>query len=441
MKVIVIGGGVIGLSTSYFLVKQGHEVVMLERERDLASGASRANGSQLSYSYVAPLASPSVFSELPSLLFSRDAPVRLRPQFDLHQWRWFMSFLRSCSKKQSRVTTERLLRLSFYSRQLYQEIADKEALAFSYRRTGKLVVYSSQKSWQAALGQLDYQKSLGCEQKAIGAGECCEIDPSLRDIRERITGGIFTPSEETADCHRFCLELTRLLLSSSKFTALTETGVRRVRSLGDRIIGLETTNGVIDGDAYVLAAGVESRKLALPIGIDLPIYPLRGYSVTVPLASLSDGPRLSITDYANKIVYAPLDSALRVAGFVEIGGDERAIAEDRIDILLDAVRKTFPRITDFSRVQPWCGLRPATPHGTPIVGQTRYANFFLNVGHGALGFTLATGSGRVVADIVSGKAPQISLEGMLLKDGACPEAAGSYADHRPQSAMQMGFRA
>jgi D-amino-acid dehydrogenase len=410
---------------------------MIERARDLASGASRANGSQLSYSYVAPLASPSVFTELPSLLLSRDAPVRLRPQFDFHQWRWFLSFLRACSKEQSRVTTQQLLKLSFYSRRLIQEIASKEKLSFSYRRTGKLVIYSSEKSWSSALSQLDYQKSLGCEQQALDVEACCRIDPSLRDIKVRIAGGIFTPSEETADCYRFCLELNRVLVASSKFTTLAETAVNRIRSLSNRVIGLETTNGVIDGDAYVLAAGVDGRKLALPIGIDLPIYPLRGYSVTVPLASPEDGPRLSITDYANKIVYAPLDGALRAAGFVEIGGESRNIAEDRIETLLDALRETFPRITDFSRVQPWCGLRPATPLGTPIVGPTRYSNFFLNVGHGALGFTLAMGSGKAVADIVSGNEPQISLDGMLLDESAKPGGVGVL---RPQSALQMGYQ-
>lgn len=437
MKVVVIGGGVVGLCTAYFLVRQGHEVVMLERERDLASGASRANGSQLSYSYVAPLASPSVFAELPSLLLSRNAPVRLRPQFDFHQWRWFLSFLRACSKKQSRLTTQRLLELSFYSRQLIQEITRKEELSFSYRQTGKLVIYSSQKSWNSALAQLDYQKSLRCEQEALDVDACICTDPSLRHVRDRITGGIFTPSEETADCYRFCLELERVLVASSSFTILAETMVKRIRPLGSRIIGLETAHGVIDADAYVLAAGVDSRDLALPIGIDLPIYPLRGYSITVPLASAEAGPRLSITDYANKIVYAPLDGALRAAGFVEIGGERRDIAEDRIEALLDALRKTFPRITDFSRVQPWCGLRPATPLGTPIVGPTRYTNFFLNAGHGALGFTLAMGSGRAVADIVSGNETEISLDGMLLSEGA---ASQRLEAPRPPLMPQMGYQ-
>lgn len=439
MKVIVIGGGVIGLSTAYFLINQGHEVALLEQERDIGRRTSLGNGSQLSYSYVAPLASPAVFAELPSLLLHRSAPVRLRPQLDMHQWKWFFSFLRACSRKQSQLTTKRLLALSFYSRQLFQEIARKESLNFGYRKTGKLVIYSSPESWKLALRQLDYQRSLGCEQHALDAEGCREIDPSLHDIKTQLAGGIFTPSEETGDCHRFCLELKRVLSANSRFTLLGSTQVKRLRSLGSRIIGLETVQGVIDGDAYVLAAGVESRVLALPVGIDLPIYPLRGYSVTIPLASPDDGPRLSITDYRNKIVYAPLEGALRVAGFVEVGGDDRGISEDRIKTLLDAVRKTFPRILDFSRVQPWCGLRPATPRGTPLVGPTRYCNFFLNVGHGGLGFTLAMGSGRVVADFVSGREPQVSLDGMLMSE-VTKTQAGSLTEDRPQSSLQIGFQ-
>ncbi|MBK8007913.1 MAG: D-amino acid dehydrogenase [Rhizobiales bacterium] len=440
MKVVVVGGGVIGLCTAYFLIEQGHDVVLVEQERDIGRRTSLGNGSQLSYSYVAPLASPAVFAELPSLLLHRNAPVRVRPQLDIHQWRWFFSFLRACSREQSRLTTKRLLTLSFYSRQLVQEAARKESLNFAYRQTGKLVIYSSQESWQSALRQLEYQRSLGCEQQALDAEECCKQDPSLRDIKEQLAGGIFTPSEETADCYLLCLELKRVLAANPRFTLLASTQVKRLRSLGNRIIGLETAQGVIDGDSYVLAAGIESRALALPVGIDLPIYPLRGYSVTLPLASPDDGPRLSITDYRNKIVYAPLDGALRVAGFVEIGGDDRGIAEDRIETLLDAVRKTFPRITDFSRVQPWCGLRPATPRGTPLVGPTGYSNFFLNVGHGGLGFTLAMGSGRVVADFVSGREPQISLDGMLLPGAAKARADDSVAENKPQSILQTGLQ-
>ncbi len=435
MKVVVIGGGVVGLCTVYFLVSHGHEVVVVERERDVGQGTSRANRAQLSYSYVAPLASPSVFSELPSLLLSRDAPVRLRPQLDLHQWRWFLDFLRACTRKQSHLATERLLNLSFYSRQLLQEAVRKDSLNFDYRPSGKLVVYSSQESWSAAVRQLELQKSFGCEQEALDTAACCDIEPALRDIRSRIAGGIYTRSEETGDCHRFCLELKRVLSAHPRFRFAPATSVSRIRCIGNRVIGLETDEGVIDGDAYVLAAGMGSRALVRPIGIELPIYPLRGYSVTVPLSSPDHGPKLSVTDYRNKIVYAPLEGALRVAGFVEIGGDDRSIAEDRIESLLQAVRRTFPRITDFSRVQPWCGLRPATPRGTPIVGPTRYSNLWLNVGHGGLGFTLAMGSGRVVADTVSGREPQISLDGLLLQDGIKVSASrhGVSAGHEPVS--------
>ena len=418
MKTIVMGGGVVGLCTAYFLLVRGHEVVVVERQGDVGRGASRANGCQLSYSYVAPLASPSIFAELPSWLLSRRAPVRLRPQLDPHQWRWSLAFLRSCSWAQSHHTTQRLLALSFYSQQLIREVARNESLCFDYRQNGKLVVYSTLESWKRAIRQLELQRTLGCEQEVLDAAGCCEAEPALGHIRDRIAGGIITRSEETGDCYRFCQELKRVMIKNPRFCLLAATRVERIRCLGDRVIGLETSEGVIDADAYVLAAGVESRRLARPIGIDLPIYPLRGYSVTIPLSSLDDAPTLSVTDYRDKIVYVRIGDALRVAGFAELGGDARDLAEGRIAALIEAVRTTFPSVTNFSRVQPWCGLRPATPQGTPIIGPTPYANLALNVGHGALGFTLAMGAGRVVADILSGREPQISLSGMLLNDGA-----------------------
>ena len=417
MKVIVIGGGVIGLSTAYFLERDGHDVTLIEQQSEIAQGASHANGGQLSYSYVAPFANPSILPDIPGWLFNRRSPVQIHPQLDPHQWNWSLAFLRACSSEQSRITTQRLLRLSLYSRDLVRAAVRTELLDFGYRQNGKLVLYSSQESMQAAIRQLDYQRAFGCEQETHDADGCCRIEPAIRHMRDRIVGGILTRSDDAGDCYRFCLALMRALSGRSRFHLRTGITVSGFRAANGKLVGLETSDGLANADAYVLAAGIGSRSLARTIDIDLPIYPLKGYSLTVPIADGDAAPRLSITDSRHKIVYTRLGESLRIAGGAELAGEDRSLSERRIEYLVEASRQAFPGASDYSRFQPWCGLRPATPKGTPILGVTRYENLVLNVGHGGLGFTLAMGSGRVTADLVADKMPAISLDGMEMAPG------------------------
>ena len=416
MRVLVLGAGVAGITTAYCLAQDGHSVTLLDRNAGVALETSYANGGQLSYSYVAPLASPDVLPKIPPWLLRRDSPLRFEPSFDLHQWRWCLEFMAACNQAQADLTTRRLLTLSFYSRGLMHRLVEDERLEFDYVRNGKLVVHTRSASFESARRLLDYQASLGCEQQDLDAAACIALEPALEHMRSRLVGGIYTPSEDAADCYRFCTGLEQALQTRhpDRFELRLNTEANRLLRWKDRIVGVETANGVIEADRYVLALGTMSPWLVRPLGIRLPIYPLKGYSLTLPVDEDCLSPRISITDYQRKIVYAPLGNELRVAGMADLAGYAARFDESRLDTLINEVKAAFPRASNFSQFKPWCGLRPATPKGTPILGATPYPNLFLNVGHGALGFTLSMGSARIVADLIGGRTPAIPLDGFLL---------------------------
>jgi len=409
----VLGGGVVGLAAAYFLARDGNEVAIVERNSGVGLETSYANGGQLSYSYVAPLAGPGVLPKIPPWLLRRDAPLRFRPTFDWRQWRWCAEFVLACTRRQADLTTRRLLALAYFSRALMHRFVQEERVEFDFSRNGKLVVHSSRDSFTAARRLAEYQASLGSEQEALDADACIAREPALRTLRPRIAGGIYTPSEDVGDCYKFCTGLERLLRRhGAQF--LLDTDVRRLLHWRDRILGIETSAGVLEADRYVLALGTASPGLVRPLGIDLPIYPLKGYSLTLPIGPDHVAPRISVTDFKKKIVYARLGDELRVAGMADLAGDRADIDESRLATLVDETRAAFPDASDFSRLKPWCGLRPATPKGTPILGRTPYPNLLLDCGQGALGFTLALGCGKVIGDLVAGSDPSVPLEGFEL---------------------------
>jgi D-amino-acid dehydrogenase len=277
------------------------------------------------------------------------------------------------------------------------------------------VFYSDAVSFHRAVATMDYQQSLGCEQSALDRDGCVALEPALAHIAHEIEGGIYTPSEDAGDCYHFCTSLERVLRAGPnpvRFEFDTQvTGL--TRSAGS-IGAVQTDRHPIEADRYVVTLGAQSVFLLRSIGIDAPIYPLKGYSLTLPIASASAAPFVSITDHKRKVVYARLGEELRVAGMADITNYRADLDPARIDVLVRQVRQTFPGSADFSRVSPWCGLRPATPKGTPVLGRTRYSNLLLNVGHGTLGFTLACGCGKIIADLAAGREPEISLEGFTL---------------------------
>jgi D-amino-acid dehydrogenase len=408
MRICVLGGGVIGVTTAYYLARDGHQVTLVERHADVAQETSHANGGQLSYSYVAPLADPSVLPKLPKWLLSRDSALRFVPRLDVQQWRWCFAFLRACTQARSRATTAELLGLGFLSQRLMHTIVDEEAFDFNYLRNGKLVVYRDAAGFEGARAQAAYQAGLGCVQHALDGAACVALEPALEHIGAQIVGGIHTPGEEAADCDRFTRGLANAAQRDGVDLRLA-TEFSGLRTKGRQVLAAETSSGEIEADTYVVCLGFQSQPLLASLGVNVPVYPLKGYSLTLPTAAAPGAPRVSVTDAHHKVVYAPLGERLRIAGMVDITGMNASADQERIALLTRQARETFPHAGDYEALQTWTGMRPATPDSKPVIGATRYRNLWLNTGHGALGFTLACGSARLLADLLAGR--ELPLDG------------------------------
>jgi D-amino-acid dehydrogenase len=362
------------------------------------------------------LAGPGVLSKLPKWLLRRDSPIHFRPGADLQQWNWLMRFVRACTHRQSEESTRRLLSLSFFSRDLMNELLAREPdLNFDHANAGKLVVHRTGPSFDAARRLLDYQRSLGCEQEALDVSACVAKEPALAHLADQLRGGIFTSSEDSGDCHRFCVGLMRLLRKQGVAFRFGTTVTRLRRTSGRQIVA-SVGNEDIDADHVVIATGASSVPLLGTLGIRVPLYPLKGYSLTAPIDTGAIAPHVSITDYERKTVYARLGNRLRIAGMADINGRRADLNPRRVAALRAAAAAMFPRAADFDKAIAWCGLRPATPKGLPIIDRTSFDNLWLNIGHGALGFTLALASGRLIGDLVSRRKPVISIGGFGLAD-------------------------
>jgi D-amino-acid dehydrogenase len=408
-QVVVIGGGVVGLASAWWLLEAGFGVTLLERAPEVGTGASYRNGGQLSYRYVSPLADAGVPLKALQWMLRDDAPLRFRPEADLRQWRWLAQFLAHCSAGANRATTLKLLELGELSR---AAMAQLEAVLpkdeFAWREAGKLVVYRSQKSLAAALAQTDPN---GTHQVLSGAG-CVAKEPALAAAEGALAGGIFNGGEAVADCHAFCEALATRLQAHPRFGGIVHGEAHALATHGARLTGVHTSAGMLTADAFVLAAGIQSRTLAAGAGIYLPLYPIKGYSLSAPIRATDLAPEISVTDFERKVLYARIGGQLRVAAMADIVGEDTRIDPRRVAALVRQVRATMPRAADYEHLDTWAGLRPATPSGAPIIGATRYSNLWLNVGHGALGFTFACGSARILADLMSGRPAPIAMDGL-----------------------------
>ncbi len=410
-QVCVLGAGIVGLATAWELAQAGMQVTVVDRAAP-GQGTSGANGAQLSYAYVQPLADPSIWLQLPHLLLAKDSPLSLRLRLDPWQWAWGLRFLAACRASVSARTTARLLQLAAESRAAFDAFRAAAAVDCDFSATGKLVLYTSETAFAAARRQLALQQAMGTRQSAVSASDCVAIEPALAHYAPRVAGAIHTPGECAVDCHALCLALAeRLRQRGVQF--VTGQAVERLQLRGGRIAGAQLADGrVLQADAFVLALGTGTPALLRPLGLgvawQVPVYPLKGYSITAATLAQGDGaPRVSVTDAARKVVFARLGQRLRVAGMAELADEDWSIAPARITALQATARDVFPQGGDYAQADAWAGLRPATPLGEPVIGRLSGApgNLYLNTGHGALGLTLAFGSAQRMARLIGQRRP------------------------------------
>lgn len=401
MQVCVLGAGIVGLAAAYELHQSGHQVTVVEQAAHAGTATSKGNGAQLSYSYVQPLADPSIWKQLPKLLFSEDSPLKFRLQADLHQWKWGLQFLAACNADKSAASTRELLQLAAISRQHFEAMQNTVQGDWDYSTTGKLVLYPTDAGVDSARRQLDVQSKLGsAPQRIVTPDEAVALEPALAAYQSQFAGAVHTPSECAADCYKVAQQLEVWLRANGVQFLMGTTAHSLLREGGSsgKIVAVKTSQGDITADHFMVALAVDSRALCKPLGIDLPVYPLKGYSLTLDVSQhAAKAPRVSITDSARKVVFARIGDRLRVAGMVELVGQDLSIPPEKIKSLLASTEAVFPGCSDYAELEPWAGLRPATPTAVPIAKQAGARNLWINTGHGALGFTLAFGTATALA--------------------------------------------
>jgi D-amino-acid dehydrogenase len=413
MKILVLGGGVIGVTSAYYLNRAGHEVTLIERQSAVARETSYANGGQVSWGSGNPWAAPGIPAKAVAWLLRRHAPLVFRPRLDPHQWQWLLHLLRECTPERYRRNKERQLRVARYSHACLAELRAQHGIAYEQRIGGALVLYRHDRDLDVARRELPLLEALAIPTRQLDRAACVAQEPALAPVAHRLAGGLLYPDDELGDCRQFTEQLAALA-EQQGVTFLVNTRVQRLEHEGDRIARAVTDRGALSADAWVLACGSYSPLLLRPLGIGLPVYPVKGYSITLPITDDAAAPRGTLTDEGCKTVITRLGDRLRAAGTAELTGYDLRLRPARIDTLKQVVRELFPRAGDLSRAEPWAGLRPMTPDNPPVLGATSLRNLFLNTGHGTLGWTMACGSGRILADVVSGRTPEIDLDGLTL---------------------------
>jgi D-amino-acid dehydrogenase len=403
VKIIVLGAGVVGVAGAWYLAKAGHEVTVVERREGAALETSFANGGQISAGHAEPWAKPSVVPKLLGWLGREDAPLLFRARADWAQWRWGMRFLMECWPGRFERHARTLGGLAAYSRECLRSLRQELGLRYDQLERGILQFATSQRDFESLARRAE-------RARVKSAQECLALEPALAHSRDPVVGGVYNPNDESGAAQRFTTELARIAAERG-VTFRFNTAIDSVETAGGSVTALRANGAALAADAYVVSLGSYSPLLLAPLRVRIPVYPLKGYSITMPLgpAEAAAAPSVSLTDEGFKIVISRLGNRLRAAGTAELTGYDTSINPVRCAAIARRIRDLFPGLGGITTIDNWCGLRPATPNNVPVIGRTRYSNLYLNTGHGTLGWTLACGSAAVLADLISGRQPAVEF--------------------------------
>ncbi len=407
MKIAILGSGVIGVTSAYYLALAGHDVTVIDRQPGPALETSFANAGEISPGYASPWAAPGIPMKAIKWLMMQHAPLILRPKLDAAMLLWMAQMLRNCTADRYKLNKGRMVRLAEYSRDCLIDLRAATGIEYDHRTQGTLQVFRTQKQLDGISKDIEVLKKDGVPFNVLDPDGCIKVEPALATSRHKIVGGLQMPNDETGDCFKFTNTLAKMA-EGLGVRFLYGTQIHGVKTEKGQISSVETSAGPITADRYVLALGSYSPQLAATLNIDLPVYPVKGYSLTIPIIDAARAPESTVMDETYKIAITRLGDRIRVGGMAEISGFTNDLPERRRATLEHSVTDLFGGAGDMSAVQFWSGLRPMTPDGTPILGATKVANLYTNTGHGTLGWTMACGSARVLADVISGREPEIA---------------------------------
>lgn len=412
-EVAILGSGVIGVSVAWYLARAGHRVTVIDRQSGPARETSYANAGEVSPGYSSPWAAPGIPLKALKWLFMHHRPLVIWPQLDPSMWRWGLAMLRNCTASRYEINKSRMVRLAEYSRDCLKALRAETGIHYDQREQGTLQLFRTQEQVDHTGADIAILQRFGVDFQVLDRDGCIRYEPALARVADKFAGGLRLPGDETGDCFKYTNALARMAADAG---VQFRQGVRidALERAGDRITGVRTDQGLIQADSYLLALGSYSPLLARPLGIDLPVYPVKGYSLTVPITDASHAPESTVMDETYKVAVTRLGDRIRVGGTAELKGYDLTLRESRRDTLNHVVSDLFPDSGDLGRAEFWTGLRPMTPDGTPILGQSRLPNLYLATGHGTLGWTMAAGTGRVMADVISGRTPEIDMDGLTL---------------------------